>query len=172
MTEDLTGYFELAAQVIPVLLLALVIESGFLPQLRAEVAAIREMKSQVLSVANPTDHPTKGVVADVVTGVVIASVGVPGELLRVVTYVQESPRARSVLGVLAIDATVIGAVVCEGIALACVVFDMPRCWQEALALVVLAGLTALLVLTLFALRRLTVARVKADKDDGPDNSAG
>jgi hypothetical protein len=33
MADDLSGYFELAAQVIPVLLLALVVESGFLPQL-------------------------------------------------------------------------------------------------------------------------------------------
>ena len=41
MADDLSGYFELAAQVIPVLLLALVIESGFLPQLRRQAATLR-----------------------------------------------------------------------------------------------------------------------------------
>lgn len=180
MADDLSGYFELAAQVIPVLLLALVIESGFLPQLRAEVAALRTPHSVSITVSptnvtvtNPTNRPIPVVLAEVLTEALRTSAGMSSDMAyRVVTYVQASPKVRSFLAVLAIDVTLIGAVVCEAIALACVVFDVPRRWQEVLGLVVLAGLIALLGLTLFALRRLTVHLVKADKADDPDDSVG
>jgi hypothetical protein len=67
---------------------------------------------------------------------------------------------RSRVATLAIDAALIVAVLCEAIALACVAFDVPRPWQEVLGVVVLTGVAALLALTLVALRKFTIARMK------------
>jgi hypothetical protein len=174
MAGDLSGYFELAAQVIPVLLLALVIESGFLPKMRAEAAALRTPRSFTLSVtptdftlSNPAGPPVHPVMLEAL--VKSARNDFPeGIDHQVWTYVV--PKVRPFLAVLAIEATLIGAVLCEVISLACVAFDVPRRWEEILGIVVLLGLTALLSLTLLALRKLTVTRIKTVKVNDPDNA--
>jgi hypothetical protein len=171
MADDLSNYFELTAQVIPVLLLALVIESGFLPQLRQQIAP----PATRIIVTGPAEGSFG---QDVLTGLGITAdqlragphrkgharaslhTAGDGEEIRAEFLALEALSFRSGLATLAIDATLFVGVLCEAIALACVAFDVPRFWEELFGIVVLVGTAALLVLTLLALRKLTVTHAK------------
>jgi hypothetical protein len=184
MADDLSGYFELAAQVIPVLLLALVIESGFLPQLRREVVRLRG-PAQYAWIHNSTDDP---LVVEALSQFGITPEDLradPGRIHHLNQHLRASmhgdhialelwfvppPTLRSRLATLAIDTALVAAIVGEAIALACVAFDIPRLWQQFLGAVVLVSIAALLVLTLLALRRLMVARGTANAAVATDNA--